>query len=135
MFLKRKHSGKMKGRGYANGRPQREYITKEESSSPTVSLYALMGSCVMDAIDNRKVITVDIPGAFLQGEWPQDEHPGYIMFEGIMVDMICEIDPSYHDMIIWNKDCKRKFLYGRLIKAVYKTLLGRSSFITNYPNI
>ena len=37
----------------------------------------LMGLCLMDAIDGRKVITVDIPGAFLQGDWPQDEHPGY----------------------------------------------------------
>ena len=68
MFLKRKRSGKMKGRGCADGRPQRDYITKEESSSHTVSLYALMGSCVMDALDDRRVITVDIPGAFLQGE-------------------------------------------------------------------
>ena len=48
MFLKRKRSGKMKVRGCANGCPQREYITKEESCLPTVSLYALMGSCVMD---------------------------------------------------------------------------------------
>ena len=45
------------------------------------------------------------------------------MFEGIMVDMIWEIDPSYHDKVIWSKDCKKKFLYGRLIKAVYGTLL------------
>ena len=124
MFLKRKHSGKMKGRGCANGRPQQEYITKEESSSPTVSLYALMDSCLMDAIDGRKVITVDIPGAFLQGDWPQDEHPGYVMFEGIMVDMICEIDTSYYDKIIWSKDCKKKVLYGRVIKVVYGSLLG-----------
>ena len=90
----------MKGRGCANGRPQRDYITKEESSSSTVSLYVLMGSCVMDTLDDRKVITVDIPGAFLQGEWPQDEHPRYIMFEGIMIEMICEIDPSYHKNVI-----------------------------------
>ena len=79
---------------------------------PTVSLYALMGSCLMDAMDGRKVITVDIPGAFLQGKWPQDEHPRYIMFEGIMVDMIFKIDPSYHNKIIWNKHYKKKFLYG-----------------------
>ena len=65
MFLKRKQRGKIKGRGCANGRPQQEYITKEESSSPTVSLYALMGIYLMDAIDNRKMITVDIPGASL----------------------------------------------------------------------
>ena len=88
MFLKGKQSGKMKGRECANSRAQQEYITKEESSSPTVSLYAIMGSCLMDTIDNKKVITVDIPGAFLLGDWPQDKHPGYIMFEGIMVNMI-----------------------------------------------
>ena len=86
MFLKRKQSGKIKERGYANGRAQQEYITKEVSSSLTVSLYALMGSCVMDVMKDRKIITIDIPDAFLQGEWPQDKHPGYIMFEVIMVD-------------------------------------------------
>ena len=52
MFLKQKRCGTLKARGCADGRPQREYITKEESSSPTVSLYALMGSCVMDAMDD-----------------------------------------------------------------------------------
>ena len=120
----------MKARGCANGRPQREYITKEESSSPTVSLYAFMGLCQMDVMDGRKVMTVNISGALLQGDWSQDEHPGYIMFKGIMVDIICVIDPSYHDKIIWSKDRKKKFLYGRLIKAVYGTLLGAIIFYT-----
>ena len=54
MFLKRKRSGKMKRRGCTDGQPQREYITKEESSSRTVSLYPLMGSCVMYAMEERK---------------------------------------------------------------------------------
>ena len=44
----------MKARGCADESPQQEYITKEESSSPTVSLYALMGSCLMDAMDEKK---------------------------------------------------------------------------------
>ena len=69
-----------------------------------------MGLCVMDALDRRKTTTVDIPGAFLQDNWQQDEHPGYIMFKGIMVDMICEINPAYHDKnIVWSKDHKKKF--------------------------
>mmetsp|Transcript_47230 Transcript_47230/g.51019 ORF Transcript_47230/g.51019 Transcript_47230/m.51019 type:complete len:114 (-) Transcript_47230:115-456(-) len=105
-------------------------ISPRKNRARPLCLYMpLMGSFLMDAMDDRKVITVDIPGAFLQSEWPQDEHPGYIMFEGIMVDMICEIDPSYHDMIIWSKDRKRKFLYGRLIKAVYGTLATRSDHL------
>ena len=45
------------------------------------------------------------------------------MFEGIMVENICEINPSYYKNIIWSKDSKKKFLYSWLIKAVYGTLL------------
>ena len=109
VFLTRKQSGKIKEREYANGRPQRDYITKEESIFPIVSLYAFMSSCLMDTMDNRKVITIDIPGTFLQDNWPQDKHPGYIMFKGIMVDMICEIDPTYFDKIILSKDSEKIF--------------------------
>ena len=81
MFLKRKRSRELKGRECANGPSQQKYIIKEESSSPTVSLHALTGSCLMDVMDKRNVITINIPGTFLQGDWPQDEHPGYIMCE------------------------------------------------------
>ena len=124
MFLERKQSEKMREIGCANGCPQRDYITQEELNLSTVSLYALMDSCVMDALDDKKVITVDIHGAFLREDWPQDKHPGYKMFEGIMIEMICEIDPLYHKNVIWSKDCKNKFLCSRLVKAVYGTLLG-----------
>ena len=71
MFLKRKCSGKIKERDVADGRKQKSYVTKEESSSPTVSLNVLMATCIMDMIEGRKVTTVDIPGAFLQALWPK----------------------------------------------------------------
>ena len=45
-----------------------------------------------------------------------------------MVEMICEIDPSYHKNVIWNTDRKKKFLYGRLVKVVCGTLLGAIMF-------
>ena len=50
------------------------------------------------------------------------------MFEGIMVEMICEIDPLHYRNVIWSKDCKKKFLCSRLVKAVYVTLLGAIIF-------
>ena len=93
MFLKRKRCGKIKARGCADGRPQREYLSKDESSSPTVSIYALMTSCLMDAIEGRKVATCDIPGAFLQVDWPADRDC-YLKFDGVMVSMICDINPK-----------------------------------------
>ena len=68
MFLKKKRCGRIKGRGCADGRKQRLYKSKEETSSPTVSTEALMLSCVIDAKERRCVTTSDIPGAFMQAD-------------------------------------------------------------------
>jgi hypothetical protein len=126
MFLKRKRCGKVKARGCADGRPQREYITKDESSSPTVSIYALMTSCLMDDIKGRKVAICDIPGASLQADWPANRDC-YLKFEGAMVSMICDIDPNYKQNIVYGKN-GRKYIYANLTKAVYGTLLGAILF-------
>jgi hypothetical protein len=74
MFLKKKRCGKIKGRGCADGRKQRVYTAKEEASSPTVSIEALMLSCVIDAKEGRDVATADIPGAFMQAEMDEVVH-------------------------------------------------------------
>jgi hypothetical protein len=42
MFLKKKRCGKIKARGCADGRKQRLYKTKEETSAPTVSIESVM---------------------------------------------------------------------------------------------
>jgi hypothetical protein len=126
MFLKRKRCGKIKARGCADGRPQREYISKDESSSPTVSIYALMTSCLIDAIEGRKVATCDIPGAFLQANWSADRDC-YLKFKGAMVSMICDIDSKYKKNVVHGKN-GRKYMYAKLTKAVYGTLLGAILF-------
>jgi hypothetical protein len=74
MFLKEKRCGQIKGRGCSDGRPQREHMTKEETSSPTVANEALMLTCVIDAIEGRDVASVDIPGAFMQSEMEGNVH-------------------------------------------------------------
>jgi len=49
MFLKQKNSGQIKGRGCSDGRAQRKYMNKEDTSSPTVAVESLMLSCSIDA--------------------------------------------------------------------------------------
>jgi hypothetical protein len=66
MYLKEKRDGLIKGCRCADGRPQRLYTAKAESSSPTASLAGLIMTCVIDAYDRQDVATLDIPGAFLQ---------------------------------------------------------------------
>ena len=87
MFLKRKQTGKVKVRGCADGRPQQDYINSKEASSPTVSIYALMACCAISSIENRHMVTCDIPKAFLQSDWPKDK-PRYLRFDGTMADML-----------------------------------------------
>ena len=42
----------------------------------------------------------------------------------MMVDMLCEIDPTYRNKVLYTKDGQKKYLYGKLVKAVYGTILG-----------
>ena len=114
MFLKRNRTGKIKALGFTDGRPQQEYIGKEETSSHTVSIYALFVSCVTNAIEGKEVVTCNIPGTFLQS-WLKDK-PTYLKFDGIMMDMLCEIDPSLKKHVIirgWYN-----LMYRKLDKAV-----------------
>ena len=50
MFLKQKGIKKVKARGCVDRRPQKEYVSKGDSSLATVSIYALIAQCVMNAI-------------------------------------------------------------------------------------
>ena len=52
MFLKRKHCGKIKGRGCAYSRKQKAYITKEESTATMVSTEAVFLTAVIDAMED-----------------------------------------------------------------------------------
>ena len=94
MFLKRMIIGAIKARGCNDGRTQREFMSKEESSSPTLSTYALFISCVIDAMEGKQVATCDIPRAVLQTDCPKD-NDCYLKLEGLMVYKIPKINPSY----------------------------------------
>ena len=122
MFLRRKKCSKIKARGCADGRSQRDYISREEASSPTVSLHALMLSCVIDAIEGRYVATADVPGAFLQTEMPEDEEDVHIRLEGAMAELLAKIDPELYNSCMVTTKRGRKIIYAKAEKAIYGTL-------------
>ena len=49
-------------------------MTKTETSSPTISLEAIMLSCAIDTKEGRRVAVTDIPGEFLHADMDQDVH-------------------------------------------------------------
>ena len=124
MFLKRKCSGKIKARGCADGRPQRAYIPQEDARAPTVSTEAVFMTAVIDAMENRMVAVVDIPGAFMQA----DMDPGvYVRIEGAMAELLMEIDyDMYHPHMVMEKG--KPMIYVELLKALYGTLRAARLF-------
>lgn len=92
IFLKEKRCGRIKGRGCADSPKQRLYKTKEETSSPTVSIESLMLSCVIDAKEGRNVFTCDIPGAFMQVD--MDEQV-FLKLEGDIALLLIRLDDAY----------------------------------------
>ena len=118
MFLKQKRTGEIKARGCADGRKQRGYVLKENSSSPTVSNEALFLSCVIDAKEHRDVAFVDIPGAFLHADMTEEVH---VKFEGTMAQMVAQLDTNMYNTYIEYENGK-PILYVVLLKALYGTL-------------
>ncbi len=93
MFLKQKHCGRIKARGCADGRKQHIYKTKEETSAPTVSTEALFITSAIDAYEERCVVTVNIPGAFMHANIDELIH---VRLEGAMCDLLVRVDPKVY---------------------------------------
>ena len=93
MLLTEKRNKTIKGRMVFNGKPTRKWLSKENSASPTTMLESLMLTLVIDAKEDRDVMTADVPNAFIQAELPTgDGHERVFMkITGVLVDMLVEI--------------------------------------------
>ena len=127
MYLKQKRCGRIKARGCADGRKQRVYKGKDETSSPTVSTEALFLSCIVDAQEGRRVATVDIPGAFMHSEMDEVLH---LRLDGPMAELLCKVDETkYRQFMCYEKG--KPVLYVQLMRALYGTLQAALLFWIN----
>ena len=118
-LIKLKRCGKVKGRTCADGSVQRGYISKEDSSSPTISLQALFATWIIDSIEDRKVKTFGFLGAYLHAEIPEEERV-FMKFEKEFVDIMCEVNPEYKDHVRFEHG--KKVLYVQVLKVIYRMI-------------
>ncbi len=106
IFVERKRDGILKARQVAGGNKQQGYITKEDASSLTMSLEA-----VLHANKNRDVAVVDIPNAFVQTFVEDEKDKALILIRGQLVDILVSIAPSvYGPYVMVGKKGKKKLL-------------------------
>ena len=101
MFLKEKRLGKIKGCRCADGQKQRLYKGKDQTSSPTVFIESLFLSSVIDGHEHRKVMTLDIPGAFMQTNIDETIH---IRLDGLLVDYLLRWSPHISLLCVMKED-------------------------------
>ena len=70
LFLNEKYTGEVKGRMVYNGKPTREWLSEEDSASPTASLESIFMTAVINTKENHNVMTADIPNEFIQAKLP-----------------------------------------------------------------
>ncbi len=72
LFLKQKHTGKIKGRACINGVPQQVYIHKEEAALLTVLTESTFITAAIAANEHRLVRCYDIPSALVNTDVNKD---------------------------------------------------------------
>ena len=100
-FLKKKWTGKIKGRARINGAPQRAYTPKEEAALPTVSTESTFITASITAHEHRKVRCYDIPSVFVNTDVDKDV---LMVLKGELVEMMIQIAPQvYRKYVIVDK--------------------------------
>ena len=114
MYLKEKNCKRIKRRGCANWRNQRDLYTREESSSPTVATEPVFISLIVDAKQHRDVATSDVVGAYLLAL--MDDYV-LIKLTGTHIDTLCDISHEYVKYVTMENG--KRVLYLRLNKVLY----------------
>jgi hypothetical protein len=124
MFLKQKRTGTIKGRTVAGGNKQRDFISKEEVSSPTVATEAVLLSCIIGVDKRRDVAVIDIPNAFIQTQIEDEKDMAIIKIKGVLVDMLLDIAPTVYTPYVTTDWKGAKQLIVQCQNAIYRTMMA-----------
>ena len=134
MFLTEKRDKSVKGRMVYNGKPTREWLSREESASPTAATESIILTAFIDTYEQRDVMTADVPNAFIQAELPRgtendknnkdtkDDNDRVMMkITGMLVGVLVQLDPNtYSKHVVYNNG--KKTLYVWVLRALYGML-------------
>jgi hypothetical protein len=136
MFLGEKRDKSIKGRMVYNGKPTREWLSREDSTSPTAALESIMLTAIVDAKEGRDVMTCDIPNAFIQTKLPNIKagNERVIMkITGVLVDLLVNISPEVYGPYVVS-DKHKRVLYVQVLRGLYGMLVAALLWYTDFKN-
>jgi hypothetical protein len=94
--------------------------------SNSAALESITLTAVIDAHEERNVMTCDIPNAFIQALMPEvkdgDERV-MMKITRVLVDMLVEFNPElYGPYVVYERNRRNKVLYVQVMRAIYGML-------------
>ena len=126
MFLTKKRDRSIKARTVYNGKPTREWHTREEATSPTASLESIFLTSIISSKENRDVMSADIPNAFIQASMPaikNGEDRVIMKMTGVLLELLVNLAPETYGRFVVFENGK-KVLYLQVLRALYGMLLS-----------
>jgi hypothetical protein len=124
IFVKKKRLGEVKARKVAGRNKQRDFIDKEDASSPTVTQDSVVLTCMIDAKENQDVATIDIPNAFIQTVVEDSKDRVIIRVQGLMVDTLEKIEPHVYGPYVTFDKRGNKQLLVECLNAIYGAMVA-----------
>ena len=122
MLLTQKKDGRVKGRVVYNGKPTWKWTVREDTASPTAATESIFLLAVIDAKEERDVMSADVPNAFIQALLPQPENGEdrvIMKITGVLVDLLVKLNPKlYGKYVVYENG--RKVLYVQVLCAIYE---------------
>jgi hypothetical protein len=124
VFGKKKRTGQIKARKVAGGNKQRDFISKENASSPTVATESVLHTSLVDAQENWDVAIVDILNAFIQTVVEDGKDKVIMRIRGHMVDVLVKVAPKVYVPYVSTNKQSRKQLLVECLNAIYGTMVA-----------
>jgi hypothetical protein len=124
VFVKKKQSSQIKACKVAGGNTQRDFISKENTSSPTVAMESVLLTTLVDAQENHDVAIVDILNAFIQTVVEDDEDKVVMKIRGHIVDVLVKVAPKVYGPYVSTDKQGRKQLLVECLNTIYGTMVA-----------
>jgi hypothetical protein len=112
-----------KGRLVFRGDGTREWLSREDTASPTASLEGIELTCTVDAYERRDMMSMDVPNAFIQTFMPEpdDINERVVMkITGSLVDILINMEPQYRKFVVLENG--KRVIYTVVLRAIYGML-------------
>ncbi len=134
MFVKKKLTGQIKARKVAGGNKQRDFISKENASSPTVATESVLLTSLVDAQENCNIAIVDIPNVFIQMVVENNEGKVVMRIRGHMVDVLVKLAPRVYGLYVSTDKQGRKQLLVKCLNAIYGAMVASLLYFCKFTS-